>query len=216
MGQLCFPLCQPRVPGAHVCHVFVATFIKVAVLPDRLRRCEPPPSRNVFSRPLCSLGRLAQLCFRHAVLPQLAPSTTKQMSIGRDWGPRPQATALRALGSRGRHALGRRRFAPPCRSRSRAALLPKTFRRDEGASLHASDDSSKAPAGHRPIRPLANRGDDAWRPPGRSSMKSLSSMVRVPSRTCFPGVVRRHHAVRAQAPPCHAAAYKRDAYRCLH
>lgn len=96
MGQLCFPLCQPRVLGAHVCRVFVATSLKVAVLPDRLRRCEPPPSRNVFARPLCTLGRLAQLFLRHAVRPRLAPVMTKQAFMRRDQGPRPQTTALRA------------------------------------------------------------------------------------------------------------------------
>lgn len=190
MGQLCFLLCQTRVPGAHVCRVFVATSIKAAARPDRLRRCEPPPSRNVSSGPLCSLGRLAQLCSRHAVLPRLAPVTTEQAFMRRERGPRPQTAALRASNFLGRHALGRRRFAPPGRSRSRAALLPKACCRGGGASPHASAVSSTAPAGRRPVRLLVNQGDGAWRQPGRSYMKPFGPMAREPSRACFSGAAR--------------------------
>jgi len=45
---VCFPLCRPRVPGAHVCHVFVATSFNATVHSDRLRRCKPPPYRIGF------------------------------------------------------------------------------------------------------------------------------------------------------------------------
>ncbi len=106
-------------------------------------RCASGPAAPVRTAavPECFLeaavhpGTACATVLRPAVLPRLAPATTKQMSISRDWGPRPQATALRALSAQGRHALGRRRFAPPGRSRSRAARLPKTFRREKGASL---------------------------------------------------------------------------------
>lgn len=143
MGQLCFPLCRPRVPGAHVCRVFVATSLKVAELPDRLRRCEPPPSQSSFSRPTCSRGRLAQLFFLHAALPRLAPVTTKQLFISRDRGPRPQTAALRAsafkvgmrwdgggshrLAGPGREQLSSRKrvFAKNVRPRTRQLTSPR-------------------------------------------------------------------------------------------
>lgn len=49
-----------------------------------------------FSRPQSLQGRLAQLFLQHAVHSRPAPITTHQAFIGRDRGPRPQATALRA------------------------------------------------------------------------------------------------------------------------
>ena len=60
--------------GAGVSGVFVATSLKVAVLPARLRRCEPPPSPTVFVKGECLFGRLAQLFFRRAVTSRLTPS----------------------------------------------------------------------------------------------------------------------------------------------
>lgn len=82
-----FPSASLVCQGAHVCHVLVATSVKAACTSDRLRRCEPPPSRTVFSRPQYSLGRLAQLFHRHTVLPRLAPVTTEQAHFRRGRGP---------------------------------------------------------------------------------------------------------------------------------
>lgn len=126
---MCFPLCRPRVPGAHVCHVFVATSFKATVHSDRLRRCKPPPYRiGFFSKPPCFRVRLAQLIFQHAQHSRPPRYTTQQMSNRRDRGPWPQSSALCAerafnVGMRwdggGLHRLagpGREQLSAPCRA----------------------------------------------------------------------------------------------------
>ena len=94
MGQLCFPLCRPRVPGAHVCRVFVATTHNATARSDRLRRCKPPPHRKRFLNATVRSGPAGAALLSACRACAAAPVTTHQMCIGRDRGPRPQATAL--------------------------------------------------------------------------------------------------------------------------
>ena len=125
-GQLCFPLFQPRAPGAHVGRVFVTTSFKVNALSDRLRRCEPPPSLTVFRGRKFFVGRLAQLCFRHTVLAGLAQCFESSCSSSKhrvlalaDFAPRsrfPNAGVRRDGG--GSHRLaspGREQLSSRCR-----------------------------------------------------------------------------------------------------
>ena len=84
--------------GPVVAHVFVATFIKVAVLTPGFAGAKPPPSPDVFSMvgvwldggPNCALGRP---CFRGL------PHASYQVFVDESWGPQPQAASLRAATS---------------------------------------------------------------------------------------------------------------------
>lgn len=138
MGQLCFPLCQPRVPGAHVCRVFVATSFNATLLPDRPCRCEPPPSRNVFSRPLPLQGRLAQLSLSMPFHRGLPPSRHIRCSsvVTGDPGRRQRRCAPSLLSRSACAGTAAVRTAKPVPVAS--SCSPKSFPRDERALLHAA------------------------------------------------------------------------------
>ena len=137
---------------ARVALVFVATSHKATVLPARLRRCEPPPSLTVFrSRFVVDVGTNCSSSSRasaagpvfQAAVPSEVPPGGRRLSTWKFVLPRrpgvpSEAPSLKARGPRCLQlracrrsfslfegaALGRRRFAPPRRARSRATLLP--------------------------------------------------------------------------------------------
>lgn len=74
IGQLCFPLVRPHAPWGARRSRFRRDVPQRHRSVARLRRCEPPPSADVFSRADVPSGRLAQLCSRRALRSRLTPS----------------------------------------------------------------------------------------------------------------------------------------------
>lgn len=74
MGQMCFPLVRPRTPWGRASVTFSSRRLSKSPLrpPASPVRTAAAP-RTSFPRVTVSSGRLAQLCFRQAVLPRLAP-----------------------------------------------------------------------------------------------------------------------------------------------
>lgn len=171
--------------GAHVCHVFVATFVKAACTSDRLRRCEPPPSRNAFSRPQYSLGRLAQLFHRHAALPRLTPFTTEQVRIRRkrgpcrlDWRYAPCASRSACAGT----AAVRTAWPVPVASSSSLKTAPTTWRLHQHATAQLRRRRLAAgPSSRWSDYRYAHASNRA----GRSEI--LTFYEDASSLTCFPG-----------------------------
>ena len=150
-ASVCSPRHGSRA-GARVAHVFVATSSKATCPSARLRRCEPPPSLTVYRGPMsidvgtncpASSRLLAAGPVFQAAVPSNVPPWGRRLST---WKfvlpPRPgESSVVPSLKARGPSclqlrawrrsfslfegaALGRRRFAPPRRARSRATLLP--------------------------------------------------------------------------------------------
>jgi hypothetical protein len=77
-GNCVFPSYGLARLGARVGHVFVATSLKATVPSPGFAGAYRRRPRTSFPRVTVSSGRLAQLCFRQAVLPRLAPCAGRQ------------------------------------------------------------------------------------------------------------------------------------------
>ena len=172
MGNGYSPRIQPRSLWASVVHVFVATSLKADCSVARLRRCEPPPSQTVYRGGMFARRRPQLFCQQPSPrsLPSLSgwrgsrargrkvsalkvvlPGRSRRQSFSAEsLGPMLLAAApdgARAVSSRAA-ALGRRRFAPPCRARSRATRLPLPRPREhcDSCTQHASPRSTRLDA----------------------------------------------------------------------
>lgn len=187
-GSCVFPSASLVCQGAHVCQVFVATSVKAVCTSDRLRRCEPPPSRTVFSRSQYSLGRLAQLFHRHAALPRLTPFTTEQARIRRERGPGRQDWRYAPCASRSAcagTAAVRTAWPVPVASSSSLKTVPTTWRLHQHATAQLrrrrlDAGPSSRWSGYR-YAYAPNRA-------GRSEI--LTVYEDASSLTCFPGGFR--------------------------
>ncbi len=184
-GSCVFPSASLVCRGAHVCHVFVATSVKAACTSDRLRRCEPPPSRSAFLRPQYSLGRLAQLFHRHAELSRLTPFTTDQALIRRERGPSRQDWRYAPCASRSAcagTAAVRTAWPVPVASSSSLKTVPTTWRLHQHAAAHFRRRRLNAgPSSRWPGYRYAYASIRA----GRSEI--LTFYEDASSLTCFPG-----------------------------
>lgn len=118
------PRTASRALGARVGHVFVTTSLKVTVPSPGFAGANRRRPKTSFPRVTVSSGRLAQLCFRQAVLPRLAPRCGRHTFSTRTPGSPARGHRKRCPVFRCVPARGRRRFAPPRRP-SREQATPR-------------------------------------------------------------------------------------------
>lgn len=194
MGQLCFPLCCPRVPGAHVCRVSVATSFKATVRSDRLRRCEPPPSRMFFLSHCPSVDGLRNCLFCMPSVRGLPPSRRirRPSVVTGDPGRRQRRCAPPELkvgmrwdggGSHRQAGPGREQLS----SRNRPVAVkvpPNTWQLStQGSRLDAGPSTYWCHHEMTHGVVLAGRAE-----------KTYSPSARVPSKNLFSGAVRSRHS----------------------
>jgi hypothetical protein len=181
--QLHDPLVLPRAPGG--------------ARPRRLRRDVLQSERAARPAAPARTAAVPTRLSRPNVLPWTACPTAHPACPPAEARPRRYPCAARAAaGTRGppagrratrgaprprggMHALGRRRFAPPGRSRSRATGPSRICRQGRVRPVHAAAAPPEAPAGRRSAPPLLPPGSAAWHLQAGRGQMPWGPMTRV-------------------------------------
>ena len=151
-GADVFPRWRSRTLRACVSRVFVATSFQSHCSIARLRRCEPPPSADVFRGRMYLRTACATVLTACPAVPADPKSARSIRSFGRPRGPgRLRCYAPRSSndGTRG-DGGGSHRLTGPVAS----SCAPADVHQSHACLLHAATGSTRARAGRPAVRPL--------------------------------------------------------------